>query len=308
MDKVTVLLSTYNGQAYLRELLDSVFAQKNVIASIVIRDDGSSDNTVDIIEEYISNGYDITLLKESNVGATRSFHLLTQYVYGQKEKTPFYAYCDQDDIWNPDKLNVAVDKLRALSEDLPNMYFSNLILYDGKTIRNELAFDVPCNFEPQKKAFARVFTYGCTCVFNQEALKTISLAGGENKIYHDNWLFEVCAFLGNTVFDQSSYILYRQHSNNVSGEIKKGVSLFKYRLYKLFHIKGQGHQFEEIAIQILNLYSDKLKESDKIFLTHVSRYRHNIKSKFILLFSQRTCAEEFVKTICVKGRILLNHY
>lgn len=308
MNKVRVLMSTYNGETYLYELLDSVFAQENVRVSMIIRDDGSKDNTLSIIEEYILKGYDITLLKENNVGATRSFHLLTQYAYEQNYEPSFYAYCDQDDIWKPNKLHVAINKLKELPEETPNMYFSNLQLYGEEFKKNELAFYVPNNYNAQKKAFARVFTYGCTCVFNEKALNMISLAGGENKVYHDNWLFEVCAFMGNVVFDKKSYILYRQHGNNVSGEIKKGVKLFAYRLHKLLNIGNQGHQFEEIAIQLLDIYGDSLKEKDKKFLTHVSKYRHNIISKLILIFNRRTSAEKFTKSICVKVRIILNHY
>ena len=111
MYKVQVLLSTYNGEKYIREQLDSILTQKDIEVSILIRDDGSTDSTVDIIHEYCSNNSDIKLIKGSNMGACKSFfELFKEADMGYD----YYALADQDDYWYADKLTVACNMLAKI--------------------------------------------------------------------------------------------------------------------------------------------------------------------------------------------------
>ena len=97
--KITVLMSTYNGEKYIREQIDSIL-QQSMPADIMIRDDGSSDGTVDIIEEYISKGTPVELIKGENVGVIASFFELIKAA----PEEDYYAFSDQDDYWYPEKV------------------------------------------------------------------------------------------------------------------------------------------------------------------------------------------------------------
>ena len=99
MKTVRVLLSTYNGETYLREQIDSLIKQIGLVVKIAVRDDGSTDATLDILEEYRKKGL-LEYFAEENVGYRKSFLTLSSYFVG---KADYYAFCDQDDVWKPNK-------------------------------------------------------------------------------------------------------------------------------------------------------------------------------------------------------------
>ena len=110
MKTVTVLVSTYNGQKYLSKQLDSLISQVGVDMKIIVRDDGSSDGTRQILRNYAQTYSNIQLLFEDNCGAEESFNKLCQYSL-QQDLTDYYAFCDQDDVWDNDKLSIAIQSL-----------------------------------------------------------------------------------------------------------------------------------------------------------------------------------------------------
>ena len=106
MKKVTILLSSFNGEAYLEEQLGSIVAQKDVQTNILVRDDGSSDHTCDILDQWQQKAV-LSWYRGENIGPARSFMDLLR----QAGDSCYYAFSDQDDYWLSDKLKVAVDKL-----------------------------------------------------------------------------------------------------------------------------------------------------------------------------------------------------
>lgn len=129
MKTVTVLVSTYNGQKYLSKQLDSLISQVGVDMKIIVRDDGSSDGTRQILRNYAQTYSNIQLLFEDNCGAEESFNKLCQYSL-QQDLTDYYAFCDQDDVWDNDKLSIAIQSLEKFDHLVPNLYFSNLRMVD----------------------------------------------------------------------------------------------------------------------------------------------------------------------------------
>ena len=124
--KVAILLSTYNGEKYLREQIDSILNQTYTNFELIVRDDGSKDKTVEIIKEYIEKSdKEITLIEGKNLGFIKSFFDLLK-----RGDADYYAYADQDDIWLPNKIELAVKSLDALDQSKPNMAFSNVDYYD----------------------------------------------------------------------------------------------------------------------------------------------------------------------------------
>ena len=261
-------MSTYNGEQYLREQIDSILAQKDVELLIIVRDDGSSDSTISILQEYAEKNDNIILLLETNCGAEESFNKLCQYA-SKHLSIDYYAFCDQDDVWDSDKLKIAIDALEKYNIDSPNLYFSNLRMVDEELnyIRD---FYTPNEvFVDKSKSLIQIFTYGCTCVFNRKALEYY--CNVENKTFHDNWVYVICSYLGNVVYDPVAHIQYRQHSNNLSGHQEKGVSLTIKRIKRLF--KGNlGNNFEIMAQQLL-FFKDLLNKEDFKLIHNIATYR-----------------------------------
>ena len=237
-----------------------------------------------------------------NCGAEESFNKLCQYSL-QQDLTDYYAFCDQDDVWDNDKLSIAIQSLEKFDHLVPNLYFSNLRMVDDtlsyiRDFYNEKEVDID-----NKLSLVQIFTYGCTCVFNQSALSIYCKVN--NKSFHDNWIYIICSFMGNVFYDSSAHIQYRQHNSNLSGHKTTGLGLLRSRLYRPF--KGNlGHDFEFLAIQLLQVsFENTLSDKYKI-ARNIANYRTNIISRLFLFFSPSYCTGNFVKDLCIRYRILFN--
>ena len=125
MRNILVLMSTYNGEKYLKEQIDSILAQKNVEVTIRVRDDGSTDGTIRILEEYQKCGK-LNWYSSTNMGPAKSF---LDLVYNAPLKYDYYAFCDQDDYWKEDKLYKAIERLEHF-DDKPALYHCELEIVD----------------------------------------------------------------------------------------------------------------------------------------------------------------------------------
>ena len=123
--KVAVIMSTYNGEKFIREQLDSILNQTYKNIEIVVRDDGSSDGTVAIIKEYMQKYPNIVLHEGENLGFIKSFFELLNLA-----DADYYSYADQDDVWLENKIELAVNSLKQLDETKPNMAFGNSDYYN----------------------------------------------------------------------------------------------------------------------------------------------------------------------------------
>ena len=127
-ETVVVLMSTYNGERFLEKQLLSILQQQSCNVQLVIRDDGSSDNTVSIIKHYATMYTNIHLIVGQNVGFKNSFNELIQFASRCNSK--YYAFVDQDDVWLKKKLQTAIDYLRKVDDNIPCAFSSNSKLID----------------------------------------------------------------------------------------------------------------------------------------------------------------------------------
>ena len=120
MNKIFILLSTYNGEKYLKEQLDSLFSQNYKDFKLIVRDDGSTDKTKEIL-----NSYDIELLSScENLGVKKSFETLLKYAY-ENSDAEYFMFCDQDDVWNNDKIEKTLEEMKRLEK----LYGNNIPLF-----------------------------------------------------------------------------------------------------------------------------------------------------------------------------------
>lgn len=124
--KVVILMSTYNGEKYIEEQLESLLNQTYSDIKIFIRDDGSKDRTKEIIKQFLQKSKNIFLIEGENIGFINSFFELLNI----SDTADYYAYCDQDDVWMEDKIERAVKFLEKSDSNKPVLYFSNSDYYD----------------------------------------------------------------------------------------------------------------------------------------------------------------------------------
>ncbi|MGL4902766.1 MAG: glycosyltransferase family 2 protein [Cetobacterium sp.] len=221
MQKVAVLMSTYNGEKYIKEQLDSLLNQTHKNIKIIIRDDGSKDKTTEILLEYKKKySSKIELLLEKNIGVVESFFKL---LYLVEENYDYYCLCDQDDYWLPEKIEKALLKLEESLKKHSNhigLYFSNLTLTDCNLNIKEAKMKKQVIPTLRNSIFQNDL-YGCTSLFTKEYLfilkKGIEKIDSQKIFLHDHFIYIVGNIFSKVVYDENSYILYRQHQQNVSG-------------------------------------------------------------------------------------------
>lgn len=130
MKRICVMLSTYNGEQYLREQLDSIYGQQGVDFHILVRDDGSSDGTLQILYEYRKKKGRMRVKEGTNLGSKKSFYELCFMAEAAEDVFDYYAFADQDDVWYPDKLSRAVKALDTVDGCSDKLWYGGVRLVD----------------------------------------------------------------------------------------------------------------------------------------------------------------------------------
>lgn len=295
--RVNVLLSTYNGGKYIKEQINSVLNQKDVEVLLFIRDDGSTDNTCDILKTY-SSYPNVILFLENNIGCVNSFFKLLSIAKEHPRKGEYYAFCDQDDVWLNDKLSEGIKAIIKLNNDKPCMYCSNLYVVDKDL--NYIKMMYNDNIHPNiANSLVENIATGCTIIINNCAVKFLSLKMPKYIIMHDWWIYSVCILFGEVYFDNKAYIKYRQHGNNTIGIQKEG---FCHKTKQLF-VNKNIHYREKAAQEILNLYSDDLEYSTLKKVELLAHYRNSFIKRLKLMMSNISLANKKAN-IRLKIRIL----
>lgn len=217
--KVNILLSTYNGEKYLAEQLDSLLSQTYPNIVIYVRDDGSKDHTLSIIQSYLqkcagTKGHRMVLLENSkgeNAGYMESFWTLLR----ESESADYYAFCDQDDFWLPDKIELGVKMLEKERSDVPLLYSSSFTYCDENLnySGNPVAVSEPVEF---KDVLFYTPAFGFTVIINK-TLRSIALSASSLKnIPHDGWCQKIAASMGKFIYDPAQTARYRRHNSTVT--------------------------------------------------------------------------------------------
>lgn len=284
MKKISVLMSTYNGEDYIKAQLDSLVKQNidGFELNIIIRDDGSSDSTNSILQNYEKHYPDkIKVYYENNIGWADSFIRLLFMC----DKSDYYAFCDQDDIWNENKLSSAIKKLEKFNEAA--LYCSSAEMVDNN-MNNVGIFDIPCEFDIQN-TIIKCRVLGCTQVFNHKLYEKLIKISPGRSIPHDWWTMCVALLDGRVIADQNSYILYRQTGHNVFG----GKSSLSKKLLKI--IRDNSHKREILARTLLE--SGFKCE----FIELVANYRFDSRTYFKLIFCR-------LPNVSLKKRVFFRLY
>lgn len=222
--EVAILLATYNSGERLTILLESIINQTNKNWILYIHDDGSSDNTLEIIKKYQIKDERFKLLKDEHKGrgAKDSFIWLLENVTAD-----YYMFCDHDDLWLPNKIELSLSTIRQESLKYPNKAIcihTDLAVCDNNYNIISQSLWKQSKIKPkvlEKFKYLQLFNCvtGCTMIFNQRA-KEVSLPCHKKAPMHDWWIaYCVLKNQGKLSHINKSTILYCQHGNNEVGAI-----------------------------------------------------------------------------------------
>ena len=282
--KLVVLMSTYNGERYIREQLDSLLKQSLKPDLIFIRDDGSKDDTVAILEEYASEYSFIKYYSGKNKGPAKSFWELICNC----DEADYYALCDQDDVWFEDKLETAVSALEKENEKIPLLYCSKFTLTDKDL--NPINSNVSSLYSFSDFPHALIYhtAPGCTFVFNNEARKKIIKYDVEKEycIIHDAIIHKVVTMFGKMILDDASHIYYRQHGSNEIGMNANVLKVFFGRINRFLNGKIRNYR-SNTAKSLLRVYGGEIDEDKKNLLNIVANYMDEPRLKKLFLSEKR---------------------
>lgn len=277
MKSVLILMSTYNGEKFLEQQIDSILNQKNVDVSILIRDDGSKDGTIDILKKYKESNNNVDFICGNNINWMHSFWYLVNCARG----FDYYAFSDQDDIWDEDKLYKAVSYLNEY-ENCPCIYCANQrIINDNMEVINSTEEKVKIDdFKIQDFLVRGNLFRGCTEVWNnclQEYILNLKIDDIDEP--HDAVIMLICLCVGKVFKDNSDVMSYCQHNNNALG-VQTRKDRIKFIFNNLMGKDGYKKPFstrlKKVKVYVNNDISEELKpyfkqvcEYDKTFINTI---------------------------------------
>lgn len=259
-----VLLSSYNGERYIAEQIYSILNQKDVDVQLLIRDDGSRDNTKKILDELQASHPDqIDVIYADNVGVTSSFFNLLS---ASDHSADFFAFADQDDVWLENKLAVALSHIQKNENaDEPFLYVGNYKPVDDRLSAIEAANEINRKVDYAMTLVENI-ALGCTMVMNKTLRNEIVRVDEPPALIHDWYVYLLAQTIGNVYVDKEATMLYRQHENNVIGNrsqglranLKKVMELFEWarenKAQLQFIEKNYGAIAKKEALEILTEY------------------------------------------------------
>jgi glycosyltransferase involved in cell wall biosynthesis len=222
-DKIAIIMATYNGEKFIIDQINSILTQTYTNWELYIFDDMSTDNTCKIIQSFCINDIRIKLYQNNyNFGATHNFLQALNFV-NSFNKFEYYMFCDQDDIWLPNKIELLYKKIIKEGKNSKILLVhSDLSLVDetgnnviAKSFRKYAHLKHIENYVFER-LLAQPFVFGCTTIFNKTLVEQLYPIP-KNIYAHDSWLSLIAASLGKILYIQETTINYRQHSSNLSG-------------------------------------------------------------------------------------------
>ena len=294
---VLIILASYNGVKYIKQQVDSILNQVGVYVTLKIFDDGSKDGTVSLISSWKQCDRLELIQNQIPTGsaAINFFNALLSFDDSFLEKYDYIAFADQDDVWLPNKMKVAIDKLNLKQSDL---YMSNLILWEEKTNKKSILYK-----SYSQKKYDYLFeggSAGCTYVFTtlfgkelKNKLNNISFKDWQF-LSHD-WIVYFFARIENykVVIDQNALILYRIHDTNVHGQLNTvSIQAIKERL----RLIKEGWYFKQAQgfMSLLNPNSNEYKIYKLYSGNYFTRIYVILRYNFSLIRSPKKALQFFI--------------
>lgn len=290
MSTITIVMATYNGEKYVGEQIESILASNYQDMELYIYDDGSKDNTVELLKSYETQypGMVHVVQNETNLGHAMNFiHALS------RTTTDYIMFCDQDDVWKKHKVATTLKRMRhmeaQLGKDTPLAVFTDATVVDGNLNVLNQSFFCSGHLNPCRTDLPHLLMenklMGCTVMVNAALRKVLqSKPLPQHARYHDWWLALIAAAFGRIGYVRESTMLYRQHGSNVVGD----TGFFAYVSNRVSNLQKQREALEELyrqAGEFLQLYGDALPEEKKEILSQFAsmKEKNGLERRILIL-------------------------
>lgn len=298
--KVAVLMSTYNGARFAERQIESILNQSRVDLHLFIRDDGSKDETMHVLNKY-RNYENVTIVDATeNVGYKNSFLTVLDVVLHMRDKQfKYFSFADQDDVWRTTKLVRAVDALERHPNSKYRLYYSGMTVTDSNL--NTILEKRYCLQNTLEESLVRFSLTGTTMVFSRELAEKLIIS---DEIYdlkdgHDTLLFRLNLALGGTViYDDYSGLFFRRHDANASTGGKGILTKIKNDFAKKYY-KATSDQ----AIYILKHYEDEMTFENINIMRKVANYNRPL-NKISILFNPKMKRESFIMNVIFRAKLI----
>lgn len=309
--KVNILMATYNGEKFLAQQIESIQKQTFKEWNLLIRDDGSSDKTCDIIRNFTAKDSRIRFINENehhNLGVIKSFFTLVNY-----EVADFYFFSDQDDVWLPEKLSVSLESAKHKASDVPLLVYTDL-----KVVNQELnilqdsmirAQSHHANTTLLPELTENTVTGGTMMINHALAEKWFT---PNDILMHDWFLALLAASLGEIIYLDLPTQLYRQHDNNVLGArtmdkrfkiLREGPKSIFTRYWKLIH------DSQKQASLIVDKYGDIMTADDlELIKCFIKIDKQPFMTRLRWLWKYGYSKNQFKHQVVFKWLIATNYY
>jgi glycosyltransferase involved in cell wall biosynthesis len=306
--KIAVLLATYNGSKYISEFLDSLVAQTYTDFKLIVRDDGSTDKTLEIIHSYSPKIKIAFIAANVRLGPANSFFELLMHV---DDNFDLYFFADQDDYWQNSKIERAVDKLSAKKEQIA-LYCSRLEYVDDNLAH--IKYSIIPKVIAFENALVENIAIGCTVALTRPARQLII----ENPpcqiimknwwFYHDWWIYIVIIAFGTVIYDEFPSIKYRQHDKNSVGAATNIFQDFNRRIKRFIRNDSGIFGLATQAIEFKRCYSCMLKEKQLDLLENIIDGKKSIIKRLKLAFASKLIRQRYFDTFILKTLFLIGRF
>lgn len=270
---VQVLLATYNGSEYINELFSSLALQTFNDFSVAVRDDKSTDNTLDVIRENFSHYPELmgsVAVNSHKLGPAMNFLSLISEV-----DADYVLLCDQDDVWLPSKIEKTLKKVKEMEKlhgvDMPVLVHTDLVVVDSDLNKISESFWEYQNIRPSRgegvnRIIAQNVVTGCTATFNRALLRLIQELPINSLIMHDWLLAIVASSAGKIEHIDEPTVLYRQHKSNKIGAQGWGLRFIIDRIAQYRHIKPRFKKVRDQLQIVIRYLKESIPKENSLFL------------------------------------------
>lgn len=305
MKTVSVMMSTFNGERFIDEQIESIMNQEKVITTLTIRDDGSTDDTVKCINRSIEKYQGrISLVCGKNIGYRRSFIKLLDIA----PCADYYAFSDQDDVWKNNKCVEAITSLEKC-EGTVWLYASGLSIADENL--NVISENNLYNFRNTLESyFIRGRLAGCTFLFTRELKDKAKIfseldLGVSCMPAHDFLVGSIAYACGNVFIDHRGFVLHRRHERSVTSG-GRGIANRLKTEWRL--LKKRKYVNSMVAKLLLDNFDEFISAEKSSFLSTIVHYQDSCRCKIRLLFYPGFSSGRLLADVLTKIKILINNY
>lgn len=304
--QIAVLMSLFGDARFLAAQLDSLAAQEGVDCHLYVRDDGATDGARAVLASYAWRWPQLSdVVAGRNLGAALSFLELLRLAPAGFD---YYAFCDQDDVWLPDKLARAAERLSEFTRAGPALYCSQVTCVDANL--RELGELIPHSCEPtfEHMLFENV-AVGMTVVMNAKARELIvARLPVTGLIMHDWWCALAVAALGTLIFDRQPHVLYRQHgSNAIGGQANRlAAALAKFRVF--LRDPPTFNPIHAQAVAFREAFGSELRPADRCVLERLITSKRSLGARLSLVLFGGVPRSRWPEGLMLRGLISMGWY